>query len=62
VKANAPVLFTSEYMKTHIIHPNNRAILMAKVLKTNSLEALSPLVKSLLINKVVIKKNNVGIQ
>jgi hypothetical protein len=35
---------------------------MAKVLKTNSLEALSPMVKSLLINKVVIKKNNVGIQ
>jgi hypothetical protein len=35
---------------------------MAKVLNTNSLEALSPFVNSLLIKNVVDKKNKVGIQ
>lgn len=55
-------LLINEYTNTTIIHNNKRAMLKAKVLKTNSFDPFSPIVKIQLIKRVVIAKNKVGIQ
>lgn len=62
VNARACGLFINEYTNTKIIHTNKRAILMASVLKTNSLDSLSPLVNKAFTPNVLSAKKIVGIQ
>lgn len=61
-KAKACDLLIREYTNTNIMHTNRRAMVIAKDLKTNSLECLSPLVNKAFEPKVVITKKTVGIQ
>jgi hypothetical protein len=62
VNASACGLLISEYINTKIIHTNNRAMLMANVLKTNSLDSLLPLVNKAFTPRVLNAKKTVGIQ
>lgn len=62
VNASASVLLIRKYTNTKIIHTNKRAMLIASVLKTNSLDFLSPLVSKAFAPIVLKAKKIVGIQ